>query len=450
MEILLYNTAKGHDELFGFLLDYFNRLDIVPDVLTKKNHHDWMAIYQDRYRYNLIEKADSQYHYAISMNDPKIKDIVDGYALEYIYTKHSSIFPNAKSKIQSYIYLAPTEPGYVVPCFDYISYEDKRKALLVSQEPLIVIIGKLKDALGWLKKIKNLKDFKVIHFCRKNSTKEGEYGDLNIEVMIDTPTTEMFEICTNARYVLSISNHLRKDVQSGSINAAFTLGCQLILKDIDKDKYKLNSPLYVKDKEGLVIPAEPDLNAVYVERDKLIVHGRRYLDKLISNKIPKIVHCKVPDAEPANWSKKFARSIENLQTVLRSDLYEYRYWTDSAIEELIRSDYPELYTGYKSIGEENIIRLLALHKYGGITVAPDFKIPPAEVYNSLKHDAINISQSGLIASMSANESLYQHIQSINGSEDKKVSTDRLRAYVKDCYVVDAKSDRKNTFTIRRH
>lgn len=440
MEILIYNTVKGHDELLGFLLDYFNKLDIVPDVLTK-NALDWLTVYEKKYHFNEITKLESQYHYAISLNEYKQKDIVDSYALEYIYCKHSAISLGSTEKGKVYLYVSPSQPNFVIPCFSWISFQEKQRALMMADLPTIAIVGRFKEAARWLDNIKNLKDFRVIHINKKATAREMIYGDHNVEQMIGLPTEDMFDVCAKSAYVLSVSSHLRKDIQSGSINMAFTLGCRLILRDSDRNKYNLNSPIYIKEKEGIILPIEPELDAVFIERDKLIEKSRSCINSSITDKIPKVVHCRVPDSDESSWPKRFHKALSSLRSILRPDIYEYKFWTNDNIEALIQEEYPWLDVGYKAIGEENVLRLLALYKYGGITFSPDLRVPSNDFYGLLKHDAVNVSHTGAMAAMPGHDMLLNHLKTIVESSDKKISVDRLRVANKTCNLIDARNNK---------
>lgn len=110
--------------------------------------------------------------------------------------------------------------------------------------------------------------------------------------------------------------------------------------------------------------------------------------------IPKIIHQTWKTEEiPDNWKK----AVESCKK--KNDDYKYMLWTDSTMEEFIKSEYPsyyDLYMSYKyNIQRCDVFRYFVLYKYGGIYLDMDIlckkKLDAYLKYNIVLAKSSNVS-----------------------------------------------------------
>jgi len=109
--------------------------------------------------------------------------------------------------------------------------------------------------------------------------------------------------------------------------------------------------------------------------------------------IPKIIHQTAP-ADESKWPKLWKLCQKTWKE--KFPTWEYRFWNDDDLENLIKTDYPWFHDTYKGYDQQikrvDAARYFILHKYGGMYADMDY-----ECVNNFEHlipqDKVSIAES---------------------------------------------------------
>jgi len=109
--------------------------------------------------------------------------------------------------------------------------------------------------------------------------------------------------------------------------------------------------------------------------------------------IPKIIHQTAP-ADESKWPKLWKLCQKTWKE--KFPAWEYKFWNDDDLENLIKTDYPWFYETYKGYDQHikrvDAARCFILHKYGGMYADMDY-----ECVNNFEHlipgDKVSIAES---------------------------------------------------------
>lgn len=283
--ILIYQDCNNHWEILGAIFDYCNKHGIIPDLYTTNtDNNNWLDVYKSIYQYNHIDEINKKYKYTIvptldSFRFPwfkptwvinKINNLGDN-TIYFIHRPKSIRKEKTKTPNIKYIhfFISEYKENLLIPTIPLITYKITK--------PIIVLIGRQdKSTVRRLKLIQNLRDFMVISINRKSNSKElnnivdKHYTNLDAQKMID--------ICANSSHITWLTEH--NGIQSGCVNMAFSTGCQLLTTPSYKRDFNLVSPIVI-DEQPVIIPIQPDLRLVYMERDRIIADRDRLFTRLI-------------------------------------------------------------------------------------------------------------------------------------------------------------------------
>ena len=97
--------------------------------------------------------------------------------------------------------------------------------------------------------------------------------------------------------------------------------------------------------------------------------------------IPKIIHQTAP-ADETKWHKLWKPCLQSWKEKFPD--WQYMFWNDEDLENLIKTDYPWFYDTYKGYDKQikrvDAARYFMLHKYGGMYVDMDY-----ECVNNFEH-----------------------------------------------------------------
>jgi len=266
--ILIYHNYIYHWEVLGAIFDYCNKYGIIPDLYTtKEDENDWLDIYRNIYQYNHIDKIEKRYKYVIvpTLRFNKISNLGDN--IIYFVHRHKWIRKNSNPNVK-YVHFMNKER--LIPTIPLITYKIAK--------PIIVLIGRQdKSTVRRLKLIQNLGDFMIISINRKSNSKE--LNNIVDKHYTNLDAKEMIDICANSSYITWLTEY--NGIQSGCVNMAFSTGCQLLTTPSYKRDFNLVSPIVI-DKQSVIIPIQPDLRLVYMERDRIIADRDRLFTHLIN------------------------------------------------------------------------------------------------------------------------------------------------------------------------
>ena len=107
--------------------------------------------------------------------------------------------------------------------------------------------------------------------------------NISFSVYLFCESSILFELLSISHYVF-INTHdeyVSGDKMSAAIPLAFSNGCQLIMPQEMNKTYNFTSPIFYQDKNHEVsVSLTPDLDSVYSEMTKLIIHRDQNLIKM--------------------------------------------------------------------------------------------------------------------------------------------------------------------------
>ena len=175
------------------------------------------------------------------------------------------------------------ELEWILPSYNIVKLEDKKKILLLQSKINIAIIGDRGIPPNEEILIELFDNFDDIVFHIINRRILHKYNKSNIHTYKNINTNNMMEICIKCNYILCLNLPSNKnqicDNMSGSIPLSFGTGCQLIIPSIWNEYYKFNSVVSYTDK--IIVKKETPLDSVYNELDQIISKRDYVFNKIL-------------------------------------------------------------------------------------------------------------------------------------------------------------------------
>ena len=300
--IMIYNGYSFHYEMFGYLLDFFKTFGITNvDVITNQYDMEWFVFYQKLgYTFRIVNTKEElgSYNLVIFLTDDD-KTYTYPYQHYMLAIDHTSQLRNSNVKFHIGVKYFQDNPSqlYALPVYKRLSKQEKLDKLSSQSKINIILLG----GGSVIKKIEELSflnsgDREIqYHILNRNLYQELDSIKKDIRykkkkkllpkktsfsVYLFCESTVLFELLSISHYIF-INTHeeyLSGDKMSAAIPLAFSNGCQLIMPQEMNTTYNFASPIFYQDKNHEVsVSLNPDLNAVYSEMSKLIIHRDRNL-----------------------------------------------------------------------------------------------------------------------------------------------------------------------------
>jgi hypothetical protein len=316
MKIAIYHGfTEIHFEMLGYFIEYikYSNININIYALCNDIGLSWKEHYNNIFKINL--NWINPYYF-----NPHIYDLIilladddlsfkEEWLLEFgnrkvICIDHCGLLRrnNVMERIGTRFFARRPNTHWALPCYYGISKYEKSNLLEKNSSINICCIGiqNRPPDIDFLKIL--FKDFEKIQFhliARFFTNKFDEYN--NIHIYENCPTSVMFNLIKQSHYILCINNNDNSfpiaDSISGAVPLAFSYGCKLILPYIWNQYYNFKSCITYYDptiqKNGtteLDLLNDKNLNNldnIYDELYKLILHRNKLFDTLIKNKIDK-------------------------------------------------------------------------------------------------------------------------------------------------------------------
>ena len=311
--ILVYNGFQFHYEMFGFILDFCNKLNYNIILFNKFHNKSWNDVYSSKYNYKLVNsisiKLLNEMDIILLLTDDDStfsEKLINKYNYKVFCVDH--YFKNRRPSIKNHIpiFNFKNMEHYILSIFSFIDLKKKQNILSNKKKQSIIFLGnKHPTCLNEISSvISNYKDYlifiigRVIHYNKSSSSFEK-----NIYLYENIPANKMFDLLTLSNFLCLLpnknKNHNDLNSISASVQLSFTTGCKLIIDKKISDKLKLKSTIKISNSKPIILNPEYNLKEIFDERDELINKRDQILlnnfnKNLITDnnlqKIPKIIH----------------------------------------------------------------------------------------------------------------------------------------------------------------
>ena len=316
MKIALYHGfSEIHFEMLGYFIEYIKHSNININIYALCNDIglSWKEHYDNTFKTNLNWNNPSYfnpyiYDLIILLTDDD-KSFKEDWLIEFgdkkvICIDHCGLIRrnNVMERIGTRFFARRPNTNWALPCYYGISKYDKYNLLKNNISINICCIG-IQNRPRYIDFLKTLfKNFEQIQFHLIARFFDNKFDDYNnIHIYEKCPTNIMFNLIKQSNYILCIDNDKNTfpiaDSISGAIPLAFSYGCNLIIPYVWNQYYNFKSCITYNDpfiqKNGITEldlfndDYTNNLDNIYDELYKLILHRNKLFDSLIKNKINK-------------------------------------------------------------------------------------------------------------------------------------------------------------------
>jgi hypothetical protein len=178
------------------------------------------------------------------------------------------------------------ELPYVLPCYPFVSKEEKLDTLSKEDTINITLIGGIDNIdkyIGYLRKNNDLSTMKFTFIRRwidDDRRKLLESLGVKYELIVYMETEPMFEILKRTHYTLFTDDAEHTfNSSSGLIGLSLTTGCTMLMPKLYNTDYKFKSAMCFEDEPEL--KRIPDLDSVFTEQAEILEHNRKNLDDFV-------------------------------------------------------------------------------------------------------------------------------------------------------------------------
>lgn len=281
--ILLYNGFPFHYEMFGCILDFCNKNNIIPDIFNKCISEEWISVYSSKYTFNtiykiIIKEANSYFCIFLLTDDDMT------WADEELLTRNTVCIDHwYKCRRPSVLYHVPITKfnenimNYVLPVFEYVDYSTKLQVLEKQKRPIITILGSssLPVYSDFFHQISNIEEFDIYIINRYIHDVPKAW---NIYTFADISAPKMFELLISSTYMYYYPSGNTKSLyqllnyeMTSTLPMSFTCGCKCILPRQMNIHLKLKSVIEYEFIPGsILLDKTPSLVDTFKEREELI------------------------------------------------------------------------------------------------------------------------------------------------------------------------------------
>jgi len=301
LKFAIFNGFPFHHCMFGYLLDYVKNNNVMVDIYAQADDVGWMEFYQSFFKqFNLIDPDQFDYEhlekydliFLLTDDDPhfKTEKIIQKELIKKIVCiDHHGYLRNKNltTHLATRFYQRRPQIPWSIPCFEYITLEEKIKTLNHAKQINVGMVGVTHlGEEGVIKRLIKQNPEIVIHYINRTLPDGAVMNSKNVQHHINVQGSELLSILSSCHFMLvnkAFGSKYTFDALSGAVWLAYTTGCQLIMPVIMKKAYKIKSPIgyFPFQKVKLYRPTPQTLKEVVEERTKLKIRLQNAIEQFL-------------------------------------------------------------------------------------------------------------------------------------------------------------------------
>jgi len=288
--------------MFGYLLDYAKTNSVAIDIYASPDHNlGWTEFYKNffgqftlndpgQFDYEHLEKYDLIF--LLTDDDPHFltEKITQKHLIKKIVCVDHYVRlrnKNLTTHLGTRFYLGRSQIPWALPCFEYITLEDKKKKISTSVSINVGMIGGTfqgeESVVARL--IEHNPDI-VIHYVNREKPPGAVMNGIKVKQHIMASASDLLNVFSTCQYMLVnkiFRSRFTFDSLSTSVWLSYTTGCQLIMPISMKKAYKLNSPIGYWPFQKIKLDRNPDFSKVIAERSLLKKRLTDTIERFLKN-----------------------------------------------------------------------------------------------------------------------------------------------------------------------